>query len=167
MFECTGKELEEPAFSETGQNGNIEFTEQPPIGNPGQGVDPRRIDANPSRFYSNAKVSFYGRLHLFGEWNHLNLYSIHFFFFRELWEVKGQREELARDLVRKDSQLKEMQQRLESGDGCKYSDTFANVVQWNNLEDGDIIPPTSLSKNPYIYHKMGNPLYRTSAGLRF
>ncbi|KAK4005018.1 hypothetical protein OUZ56_006742 [Daphnia magna] len=36
---------------------------------------------------------------------------------KELWEVKGQREELARDLVRKDSQLKEMQQRLESGDG--------------------------------------------------
>jgi hypothetical protein len=34
--------------------------------------------------------------------------------------VKQQREELARELVRKDSQMKEMQQRLESGDGCKY-----------------------------------------------
>lgn len=35
--------------------------------------------------------------------------------------MKQQREELARELVRKDSQMKEMQQRLESGDGCKYS----------------------------------------------
>lgn len=43
-----------------------------------------------------------------------------------MWEVKQQREELARELVRKDSQMKEMQQRLESGDGCKY--TLAKVV---------------------------------------
>lgn len=34
--------------------------------------------------------------------------------------MKQQREELARELVRKDSQMKEMQQRLESGDGCEY-----------------------------------------------
>lgn len=40
-------------------------------------------------------------------------------FLRELWEVKQQREELARDVVRKDAQVKEMQQRLESGEGCK------------------------------------------------
>ncbi len=33
--------------------------------------------------------------------------------------MKQQREELARELVRKDSQVKEMQQRLESGEGCK------------------------------------------------
>ena len=38
---------------------------------------------------------------------------------RELWEVKQQREEFARDLMRKDTQMKEMQQRLESGEGCK------------------------------------------------
>merc|ERR1712071_39588 len=36
---------------------------------------------------------------------------------KELWEVKQQREEFARDLVRKDTQMKEMQQRLESGEG--------------------------------------------------
>ena len=37
-----------------------------------------------------------------------------------MWEVKQQREELARELVRKDGQVKELQQRLESGDGgCK------------------------------------------------
>ena len=35
--------------------------------------------------------------------------------------MKQQREELARELVRKDNQMKEMQQRLESGEGCKYS----------------------------------------------
>lgn len=40
---------------------------------------------------------------------------------RELWEVKQQREELTRELVRKDAQVKEMQQRLESGEGCKFS----------------------------------------------
>lgn len=34
--------------------------------------------------------------------------------------MKQQREELARELVRKDNQMKEMQQRLESGEGCKY-----------------------------------------------
>lgn len=43
--------------------------------------------------------------------------------------MKQQREELARELVRKDSQMKEMQQRLESGDGCKYWE--ADMVLWN------------------------------------
>merc|ERR1712071_147234 len=38
---------------------------------------------------------------------------------KELWEVKQQREEFARDVVRKDTQMKEMQQRLESGEGLK------------------------------------------------
>lgn len=35
--------------------------------------------------------------------------------------MRQQREELARELVRKDNQMKEMQQRLESGEGCKYT----------------------------------------------
>ena len=57
------------------------------------------------------------------------LIKLNFLFLkRELWEVKQQREELARELVRKDSQMKEMQQRLESGDGCKYLIQSINVV---------------------------------------
>lgn len=58
---------------------------------------------------------------------------------RELWEVKQQREELARELVRKDSQMKEMQQRLESGDGCKYLSkltSFEIVKERNHLFRG-------------------------------
>ena len=42
--------------------------------------------------------------------------------------MKQQREELARELVRKDSQMKEIQQRLESGDGCKYLIPSINVA---------------------------------------
>ena len=49
---------------------------------------------------------------------------------REMWEVKQQREELARELVRKDGQVKEMQQRLESGDGgCKCSSFSISLSQ--------------------------------------
>ena len=47
---------------------------------------------------------------------------------RELWEVKQQREEIARDLVRKDTQMKEMQQRLESGEGCKSHPSFPSIL---------------------------------------
>nr|CAH0108698.1 unnamed protein product [Daphnia galeata] len=89
---------------------------------------------------------------------------------KELWEVKQQREEPARELVRKDSQMKEMRQRLESGDGCNFGQThLANVIlsfiPWNSSskkssirgraasadsEEGDIEdnrPPSVLSSS--------------------
>lgn len=53
--------------------------------------------------------------------------------------MKQQREELARELLRKDSQMKEMQQRLESGDGCKYMSkltSFEIVEERNHLFRG-------------------------------
>ena len=63
---------------------------------------------------------------------------------RELWEVKQQREEFARDVVRKDTQMKEMQQRLESGEGCK-------LIRTRSALDPQPVPNPILFLNFYFY----------------
>jgi len=43
-----------------------------------------------------------------------------FYFFRELKDLKQRLDTMSHELKRKDMQIKEMQARLDTGDGCKY-----------------------------------------------
>ena len=91
----------------------------------------KNIDSEANRFYCNAEVfSIKTNNNFINQYKSLVFLNLNKFSFskRELWEVKQQREELARELVRKDSQMKEIQQRLESGDGCKYLIPSINVA---------------------------------------
>ncbi len=42
-------------------------------------------------------------------------------FFREVHDLRQQNDNMAHELKRKEINLKELQTRLETGDGCKYS----------------------------------------------
>lgn len=44
-----------------------------------------------------------------------------FYFFRELRDIRQRFDAVLLDVKRKDATIKEMQSRLESGEGCKYS----------------------------------------------
>lgn len=48
-------------------------------------------------------------------------YFISFYFFRELRDFKQRLDTMSHELKRKDMQVKELQARLDTGDGCKYT----------------------------------------------
>ena len=43
-----------------------------------------------------------------------------FFNYRDMVEYKGRVESYSREMLRKESQIKDLQTRMETGDGCKY-----------------------------------------------
>lgn len=49
------------------------------------------------------------------------IYFISFYFFRELRDFKQRLDTMSHELKRKDMQVKELQARLDTGDGCKYT----------------------------------------------
>ena len=61
-------------------------------------------------------------------WNHLkseffvvlSIFKLIFFKFREMREYKARVESYSREMLRKESQIKELQGRIENGDGCKF-----------------------------------------------
>lgn len=57
------------------------------------------------------QISLFFRLYLF----------FLFFLFRELRDFKQRLDTMSHELKRKDMQVKELQARLETGDGCKYT----------------------------------------------
>ena len=44
-------------------------------------------------------------------------------------DYKGRVESYSREMLRKESQIKEMQTRLETGDGCKYQNIVYNIIK--------------------------------------
>lgn len=49
-----------------------------------------------------------------------NLSSTNIQFCRDMMEYKGRVESYSREVLRKESQIKELQGRIETGDGCEY-----------------------------------------------
>ena len=48
------------------------------------------------------------------------MYLYFLFIYRELREFKQRNDALIMDIKRRDKQIKELQSRVDSGDGCKY-----------------------------------------------
>ena len=51
---------------------------------------------------------------------HKKISSTNVQFCRDMMEYKGRVESYSREVLRKESQIKELQGRIETGDGCEY-----------------------------------------------
>ena len=58
------------------------------------------------------------------------------FLSRDMIDYKGRVESYSREMLRKESQIKELQTRMETGDGCKYQNihSFINFGKTRLLE---------------------------------
>ena len=48
---------------------------------------------------------------------------------RDMKDYKSRVESYSREMLRKDSQIKELQGRIETGDGCKYYTTHTSIFR--------------------------------------